>query len=116
MKRILAICLAAAALSANAAVTGTMNTDTNMNATTDTGINTTVPDNGDSSVTNSATTDPVVGDDTMNTDANDNGTISTDANTSVDARSSAFPEANFAIEFAVTGANKIISHHLDNDM
>ena len=34
---------------------------------------------------------------------------------SVEAKSSAFPEASFAIEFAVTGANKIISHHLDND-
>ena len=33
---------------------------------------------------------------------------------SVDAKSSvAFPEASLAIEFAVIGANKIISHHLD---
>ena len=39
-----------------------------------------------------------------------------DAKTIVDAKSSAFPEASFAIEFAVIGANKIISHHLDNDM
>ena len=39
-----------------------------------------------------------------------------DANISVDAKSSALPVASFAIEFAVIGANKIISHHLDNDM
>jgi hypothetical protein len=39
-----------------------------------------------------------------------------DANIRVDARSSAFPEASLAIEFAVAGANKIISDHLDNDM
>jgi len=39
-----------------------------------------------------------------------------DANMSVDAKPSALPEVSFAIEVAVTGANKIISHHLDNDM
>ena len=39
-----------------------------------------------------------------------------DANIKVDAKSSALPEANFAMEFAVIGANKIISHQRDNDM